>query len=89
MVGNLKFFRRDPQRGQDRGQGYYYKRTYNGKPWWSKYNESLDAIKKRPRTKTKDVLIAEKKQPHKHDYKTKGNRRTSRLGRPNSQKGYF
>lgn len=88
MVSNLKFFRRDPQRGQDRGQGYYYTRTYKGKLWWSKYEEKLDAVNRRPKTRTNDVPNAEQNLAHKHDYKS-GRKTKRRLDRKSKVRGYF
>ena len=88
----LKHFNRDPQRGMDRGRGWYYKRYYKGGLWWSKYTDTTDAVLKHKREKYKkygkDIKEAEEKSPHMADFKTKGDRKTHRVG-GRGPKGYF
>lgn len=96
MPSNLKFFRRDPQRGQNRGQGYYYTRHYNGGQWWSKFTEEEDGAKWHDRTPVGKggVKKAEMERPHLADYKTRKkrgrpdmNKKTTRAG--TGGRGYF
>ena len=87
MVSGLKFFRQDPMYPKhNRGQGYYYFRgnltkglTEAGQrnpagfrgAYWSKYTEAIDGKKFFKRRPSNNVTRDEKKNPHKHDYKTK------------------
>lgn len=41
MVSKLRYYLRDPD-GKRRGKGWYYRRVYKGKLWWSKYSPARD-----------------------------------------------
>ena len=98
MVSNLKYKRQDPNFGRgptkyrvqkNRGAGYYYHRGNNQ---WSKYDEGLDGQQWHKRTKVKNKEKAEKKQPHKGDYKTMTTKARSRKTKrvPSSRRrGFF
>lgn len=69
MVSSLQYKRRDPE-GKRRGEGMYYHR---GKGVWSKYDLDLDARRRSPITKKKnlpykDVAYNQITRPHMGDY---------------------
>lgn len=103
MVSALKFYNRDPMfPTMDRGRGHYYYRgdlargTIKGHsgPYWSKYDEYLDASKAHKPKKVNNIGKNEEKHPHKADYKTRvrdgridKTRKTTRAG--TGPRGYF